>query len=143
MVPSLCSTDSGSHEHRRKNALIARTFKFWIGNSCLLREAGLSRSRDSILCRQIVAKPAARLARTAPSKPTSVDIVKGIKDNCPLKKFTLRSRFLSATAPQPALGTFQGLILALQQFWAAKGCVLMQPLDMEVGAGTFHPATFL
>ena len=50
---------------------------------------------------------------------------------------------MSATAPQPDLGTFQGLILALQQFWAAKGCVLMQPLDMEVGAGTFHPATFL
>ena len=39
--------------------------------------------------------------------------------------------------------TFQGLILALQQFWAAKGCVLLQPLDMEVGAGTFHPGTFL
>ncbi|OGT74198.1 MAG: glycine--tRNA ligase subunit alpha [Gammaproteobacteria bacterium RIFCSPLOWO2_02_FULL_57_10] len=51
--------------------------------------------------------------------------------------------FLSASAPQPDLGTFQGLILALQQFWANKGCVLMQPLDMEVGAGTFHPATFL
>lgn len=50
---------------------------------------------------------------------------------------------MSATAPQPDLGTFQGLILALQQFWANKGCVLMQPLDMEVGAGTFHPATFL
>ena len=39
--------------------------------------------------------------------------------------------------------TFQGLILALQQFWAEKGCVVLQPLDMEVGAGTFHPATFL
>ncbi len=50
---------------------------------------------------------------------------------------------MSASAPQPDLGTFQGLILALQQFWANKGCVLMQPLDMEVGAGTFHPATFL
>ena len=31
----------------------------------------------------------------------------------------------------------------MQQFWAAKGCVVLQPLDMEVGAGTFHPATFL
>ena len=41
------------------------------------------------------------------------------------------------------LNTFQGLILALQQFWAAQGCVVLQPLDMEVGAGTFHPATFL
>jgi len=39
--------------------------------------------------------------------------------------------------------TFQGLILALQQFWAKQGCVILQPLDMEVGAGTFHPATFL
>lgn len=39
--------------------------------------------------------------------------------------------------------TFQGLILALQQFWAEHGCVVLQPLDLEVGAGTFHPATFL
>lgn len=39
--------------------------------------------------------------------------------------------------------TFQGLILALQQYWGARGCALLQPLDMEVGAGTFHPATFL
>ena len=41
------------------------------------------------------------------------------------------------------INTFQGLILALQQYWAQHGCVIMQPLDMEVGAGTFHPATFL
>ncbi len=39
--------------------------------------------------------------------------------------------------------TFQGLILALQRFWADQGCVVLQPLDLEVGAGTFHPATFL
>ena len=39
--------------------------------------------------------------------------------------------------------TFQGLILALQNYWAEKGCVLLQPYDMEVGAGTFHTATFL
>ena len=39
--------------------------------------------------------------------------------------------------------TFQGLILALQEYWAAHGCVILQPLDLEVGAGTFHPATFL
>ncbi|MEX0965097.1 MAG: glycine--tRNA ligase subunit alpha [Pseudohongiellaceae bacterium] len=43
----------------------------------------------------------------------------------------------------PDSSTFQGLIFALQQFWADQGCVIMQPLDMEVGAGTFHPATFL
>ncbi len=39
--------------------------------------------------------------------------------------------------------TFQEIILQLQQFWADRGCVILQPLDMEVGAGTFHPATFL
>lgn len=39
--------------------------------------------------------------------------------------------------------TFQGLILSLQNYWAAQGCVLMQPYDMEMGAGTFHPSTFL
>ena len=39
--------------------------------------------------------------------------------------------------------SFQGLILALQQYWASWGCVILQPYDMEVGAGTFHPATTL
>ncbi len=38
---------------------------------------------------------------------------------------------------------FQDLVLSLQQFWAERGCVVQQPYDMEVGAGTFHPATFL
>jgi glycyl-tRNA synthetase alpha chain len=39
--------------------------------------------------------------------------------------------------------TFQEVILELHRFWANQGCVLHQPYDMEVGAGTFHPATFL
>jgi glycyl-tRNA synthetase alpha chain len=39
--------------------------------------------------------------------------------------------------------TFQELIITLQQFWSDQGCVIQQPYDMEVGAGTFHPATFL
>lgn len=39
--------------------------------------------------------------------------------------------------------SFQDLILTLQQFWGAQGCVVLQPYDMEVGAGTFHPATTL
>jgi glycyl-tRNA synthetase alpha chain len=49
----------------------------------------------------------------------------------------------------PALGaldpkhSFQDLILTLQRFWGAQGCVILQPYDMEVGAGTFHPATTL
>ena len=39
--------------------------------------------------------------------------------------------------------SFQDLILELQRFWSAHGCVIAQPYDMEMGAGTFHPATFL
>ena len=39
--------------------------------------------------------------------------------------------------------SFQGLILTLQRYWADHGCVILQPYDMEVGAGTFHPATTL
>ncbi|MWV14786.1 glycine--tRNA ligase subunit alpha [Pseudomonas sp. L-22-4S-12] len=43
----------------------------------------------------------------------------------------------------PDVSTFQGLILALQSYWAEQGCVILQPYDMEMGAGTFHTATFL
>ena len=39
--------------------------------------------------------------------------------------------------------TFQNIILALERYWAEQGCVILQPLDIEMGAGTFHPATFL
>jgi glycyl-tRNA synthetase alpha chain len=42
-----------------------------------------------------------------------------------------------------AAKTFQDLILRLQEYWAARGCAIMQPYDMPMGAGTFHPATFL
>ena len=41
------------------------------------------------------------------------------------------------------LSSFQGMIQTLQNYWAGQGCVVLQPLDMEVGAGTFHPATFI
>lgn len=46
------------------------------------------------------------------------------------------------TASSPS-SSFQDLILTLQHFWAEQGCVILQPYDMEVGAGTFHPATTL
>jgi glycyl-tRNA synthetase alpha chain len=52
----------------------------------------------------------------------------------------------SPAATSPALNptrSFQGLLLTLQRFWAERGCVILQPYDMEVGAGTFHPATTL
>ncbi|GBD41651.1 Glycine--tRNA ligase alpha subunit [bacterium HR39] len=49
---------------------------------------------------------------------------------------------MTRTANEPPR-SFQELVLRLQQYWADYGCVLLQPYDMEVGAGTFHPATTL
>jgi glycyl-tRNA synthetase alpha chain len=50
---------------------------------------------------------------------------------------------IEISTTKPEVVTFQEVILTLQQFWADRGCLIMQPYDMEVGAGTFHPATFL
>ncbi|MET0122773.1 MAG: glycine--tRNA ligase subunit alpha, partial [Candidatus Thiodiazotropha sp. 6PLUC9] len=44
---------------------------------------------------------------------------------------------------QRNIKTFQELIFALQEYWADQGCIILQPYDMEMGAGTFHTATFL
>jgi glycyl-tRNA synthetase alpha chain len=65
-------------------------------------------------------------------------ITKRILTGIPLIKSASKSSPVSSPG-----ATFQGLILALQQYWAEKGCVILQPYDMPMGAGTFHPATFL
>ena len=49
----------------------------------------------------------------------------------------------SAGSSNTDASTFQGLLFSLAEFWSQRGCVLLQPYDMEVGAGTFHPGTFL
>ncbi|MCB2109178.1 MAG: glycine--tRNA ligase subunit alpha, partial [Rhodobacteraceae bacterium] len=49
----------------------------------------------------------------------------------------------AAKAARKSPQSFQSLILTLQEFWAGQGCLILQPYDMEVGAGTFHPATTL
>ena len=53
---------------------------------------------------------------------------------------------MSEIASEPSrhnIKTFQGLIAALQEFWSEQGCIISQPIDLEVGAGTFHTSTFL
>ncbi|WP_419760647.1 glycine--tRNA ligase subunit alpha [Acidisoma sp.] len=49
---------------------------------------------------------------------------------------------LTSTSQRKPL-SFQGIILRLHEYWAAQGCVILQPYDVEMGAGTFHPATTL
>jgi len=48
-----------------------------------------------------------------------------------------------ASAQQHDVQTFQGMVAVLQQYWADQGCIVQQPYDMEMGAGTFHSSTFL
>lgn len=48
---------------------------------------------------------------------------------------------MSTAAKQPL--SFQDMILTLHNFWSAQGCLILQPYDMRMGAGTFHPATTL
>ena len=50
---------------------------------------------------------------------------------------------MNPAAPKSAAPSFQDLILRLHMFWAGQGCVILQPYDVEMGAGTFHPATTL
>ncbi|MEM9312741.1 MAG: glycine--tRNA ligase subunit alpha, partial [Pseudomonadota bacterium] len=45
--------------------------------------------------------------------------------------------------PRDPARSFQDMILTLHDFWSANGCVVLQPYDMRMGAGTFHPATTL
>ena len=56
------------------------------------------------------------------------------REGCALKR--------SHPTKKAARGTFQELILRLERFWADRGCLIAQPYDMEMGAGTFHPLTF-
>ena len=65
------------------------------------------------------------------------------RGDAPVQLAQSRERVLTATSTDTDLSTFQGLILALQRYWAEQGCVILQPIDLEVGAGTFHWATFL
>ena len=72
---------------------------------------------------------------------------------CRLRRSLILARFRYADRPnwtppcnaeaRPSPRTFQDLIFALQRYWSEQGCVILQPYDMEMGAGTFHTATFL
>ena len=59
------------------------------------------------------------------------------------KKVLTKKKVVAKNKPKPQDLSFQEVIFKLQKFWSDYGCVVMQPYDMEVGAGTFHPATTL
>ena len=59
------------------------------------------------------------------------------------KKIITKKKVIAKNKSKPLDLSFQEVIFKLQKFWSDYGCVVMQPYDMEVGAGTFHPATTL
>src|ERR1700710_3005462 len=63
-----------------------------------------------------------------------------------LRRITLHfshTWYMTVHTSPPASKSFQDIILTLHAFWARQGCVILQPYDLEMGAGTFHPATTL
>jgi glycyl-tRNA synthetase alpha chain len=66
-----------------------------------------------------------------------------VRTSARTKASAKRSRAPSRARAKASVPSFQSLILTLQDFWAKQGCLILQPYDMEVGAGTFHPATTL
>src|SRR5262245_39812758 len=103
------------------------------GSTCLRGRAGISRGGT----------------RTEPPRPPRRDRVAadaGGARGCTSRAHSDPPRKgpeLGARSARNAAMTFQGLILKLSEFWASRGCILQQPLDVEVGAGTMHPETFL
>ena len=73
----------------------------------------------------------------------SMGAVGRAKNPAASRPVAILARFAARQSGTMAAPTFQELIQRLNAFWADQGCVLIQPLDLEVGAGTFHPATFL
>jgi glycyl-tRNA synthetase alpha chain len=90
---------------------------------------GLKRPNDGLPCRCGLLGQF-ETAKTVKSKPCAITLR-------PIHLGQLAAGFASAML------TFQQIILKLQQYWDAQGCALLQPYDMEVGAGTSHTATFL
>ena len=94
-------------------------------------------------------KPAKKAAKKKPAKKA---VKKAAPKKAAAKKKAVVKKAVAKKAPtakSPAIRSsnkpldFQSLILTLQNFWAKQGCVILQPYDMEMGAGTFHPATTL
>ncbi len=75
--------------------------------------------------------------------PSDRRLIAAADATLPGRGFGLAAKHEHRAGPGARTDTFQGLILALQHYWAEQGCAILQPQDMEVGAGTFHPATFL
>ena len=96
------------------------------------KKAVAKRAVKKAAVKKTVKKPGKKSVKKVAKKP--------VPKAAPARKVAAPAR-KTAAAAKPL--DFQSLILTLQKFWADQGCVILQPYDMEMGAGTFHPATTL
>ena len=125
---------------------LARYFECWLLRLqgvyppdlvALARRAGVS----STATRQVAPREVASLGASRPRAARDRAETSEADSVAPRKGAAVGSRDERAAATRNV--TFQDLILKLQQFWASQGCLIQQPLDLEVGAGTSHPETLL
>ena len=81
-----------------------------------------------------------RAARTALPPPSQRQVLRRLPFRPPVNASKMTCYFFAVSGN---MLTFQEIVLRLQNYWNAQGCALLQPYDMEMGAGTFHTATFL
>src|ERR1700722_16257537 len=119
---------------------------------------GLAKSVMDLVGYEISEPPAGHhctsIVRRDNQRPVSVQRQHSGRPAAGHKRFAARGSHILAPAPTdsipmkttkigPKPRSFQDLIFTLQHYWSEHGCVILQPYDMEVGAGTFHTATFL
>ena len=81
-----------------------------------------------------------RVARMACLPPSQRQVLRRLPFRPPVNASKMTCYFFAVSGN---MLTFQEIVLRLQNYWNAQGCALLQPYDMEMGAGTFHTATFL
>ena len=132
----MCSCAARARPAGRRIALSAPALRFLIGGRADRARAAGRRCAER-------ARPRASWKRCTAGCST-LHLEKELKSVRVLREMR---RPVSATAPgRPAccrMVTLQQLIFKLSEFWASRGCLLQQPLDIEMGAGTMHPETFL
>src|SRR5215467_10724195 len=93
--------------------------------------------------RRASCRAAVRLQHIERSTPKTWRLVECAAPTLPPARRAAADLIVPGRGDRGLVLSFQSLILDLQSFWARQGCVILQPYDVEVGAGTFHPATAL
>jgi glycyl-tRNA synthetase alpha chain len=112
----------------------------WLRSRGEMRQPGPAGDRGA---ERNVPEPTKERGMAAKINVSSASDLRSIKRELTVSSTLASSASANAAAASPTALTFQDLLFRLQSFWAERGCVLQQPYDVEVGAGTMAPETFL